>query len=268
MREDVQSVITAASPAAGNGKKMPRLFLRKTAIAALVLFFSSGLLPIQTVHPGQESTPPCLDCHPELRAPAKKEHRAMVLGCGTCHVRVENKKHPGEPSSVRLVENMPQLCFRCHKKTKFQNRDVHAPAASGNCTGCHNPHRSELEMLLVSEPPELCYSCHSREKFSKKYVHKIITHRCSCHNQHASEYPHLLYASVSEVCADCHRARKSGKHVVASLPSGKVHPVEGFPDPRDRKKMITCTTCHNPHSSEYRKLFPKPRICKMCHKYY
>jgi predicted CXXCH cytochrome family protein len=32
--------------------------------------------------------------------------------------------------------------------------------------------------------------------------------------------------------------------------------------------MITCTTCHNPHSSEYRKLFPKPRICKMCHKYY
>lgn len=210
----------------------------------------------------------CLGCHAELRKSAKNEHRAVSLGCEACHVVVTGKDHPGDKDSVRLTQDMPGLCFSCHKKSKFQNRDIHAPVASGNCPACHNPHWSEFGMLLVKEPPELCYTCHNRENFNKKYVHKIVTRRCSCHNQHASENPHLLYASIFQVCTDCHRAKKSGNHVVSSLPKGRVHPVDGVPDPRDAKKLITCTTCHNPHSSEYRNLFPKPRVCKMCHKAY
>jgi predicted CXXCH cytochrome family protein len=183
-------------------------------------------------------------------------------------MRIQEKDHPGDRNSVRLIRDMPDLCFSCHKKTKFLNKEVHAPVASGNCTGCHNPHGSAFEMILAREYPELCYACHSKEKFNKKYVHKIIMHRCSCHNPHASEHPHLLYSPVFRVCTDCHRAKQSGRHVVTSLPGAKVHPVDGVPDPRNAKKIITCTTCHNPHSSEYRNLFPKPRICKMCHKYY
>lgn len=247
---------------------MHRTFFRVPGIAALIGIFIASLLLTVPISADEKKPSPCLDCHPEFRKPAKKEHKALLLGCETCHVQVQAKNHPQESNSMRLVQDMPLLCFRCHKKTKFQNRDVHAPAASGNCTGCHNPHGSELEMLLITEAPELCYSCHNREKFSKKYVHKIITHRCSCHDRHASEHPFLLYAPVSQVCTDCHRARKSGSHIVSSMPRGKVHPVEGVPDPRNRKKLITCTTCHNPHSSEYQKLFPKPRICKMCHRYY
>jgi predicted CXXCH cytochrome family protein len=56
--------------------------------------------------------------------------------------------------------------------------------------------------------------------------------------------------------------------VVSSLPRGKVHPVEGVPDPSNRKRKITCASCHNPHSSDYPKLFPSARICRACHKYY
>lgn len=238
------------------------------SLVILIVVLSTCLLLTGTAPAAEKKSDHCLECHPELRKPIKNVHRALALGCETCHMTVDAKEHPQEKGSIRLMQDMPGLCFSCHKKTPFQNKDIHSPVASGNCTGCHNPHGSELDMLLVSEPPELCYACHNREKFSKKYVHKIIMRRCSCHDQHASEYPHLLYASVSQVCTDCHRVRKSGNHVVSSLPRGKIHPVDGVPDPRNTKKLITCTTCHNPHSSEYQKLFPKPRICKMCHKYY
>lgn len=238
------------------------------AAGTIIVALTTSMLLTGNAFPAEKKSHPCLGCHAELSKPAKFEHRALTLGCDTCHIKVPAKDHPQEKDSMRLAQEMPGLCFSCHKKSKFQNKDIHPPVASGNCTGCHSPHRSDFEMLLIHETPELCYTCHAKEKFTKKYVHKIILHRCSCHNQHASEHPHLLYAPVFQVCTDCHKARKSGNHVVSSLPAGKVHPVSGVPDPRDKKKLITCTTCHNPHSSEYHKLFPKPRICKMCHKYY
>ena len=240
----------------------------KRTLVTLIFFLIASMLLSVTASAAEKKNHPCLECHVEFLKPVKKEHRALNLGCESCHMKIQAKDHPREKDSIRLTQEMPGLCFSCHKKSKFQNKDIHGPVASGNCTGCHNPHGSDFDMLLVKEPPDLCYACHNREKFNKKYVHQIITRRCSCHNQHASENPHLLYASVFQVCTDCHRARKSGNHVVSSFPSGKVHPVDGVPDPRDAKKMITCTTCHNPHSSEYNKLFPKPRICKTCHKYY
>ena len=38
-------------------------------------------------------------------------------------------------------------------------------------------------------------------------------------------------------------------------------------DPDKPGKEITCMSCHDPHSSDYKKLFPVANICAKCHKY-
>jgi predicted CXXCH cytochrome family protein len=75
-----------------------------------------------------------------------------------------------------------------------------------------------------------------------------------------------------------------------NVPGKKVHPVKGVkdpsvpwtkkipdpnkpgyeievPDPDKPGKEITCMSCHDPHSSDYKKLFPVANICAKCHKY-
>ncbi len=145
---------------------------------------------------------------------------------------------------------------------------------------------------LRSEQPELCYSCHEKAKFAKKYVHSIIAAGgcTSCHVPHISNNPALLsYGSVNELCLTCHVAKADGRHIVA-LPGKRIHPIKGvdpstqkmikvpdpnrpgqemeIPDPNVPGKEITCATCHEPHSSDFAKLFTQKNICARCHKYY
>lgn len=232
-----------------------------------------GLLSLSTAFSGigafagQDSS--CLNCHAEFKKQSKDSHSSLTIGCNACHVIVQDKKHPHQKDSVKLVRDVPDLCFGCHKKSNFQNTDTHPPVAEGKCTSCHNPHGSIFGKLLICDPPELCYGCHNKADYTKKYVHPVIIgRRCDCHNPHASNYPYLLSTTINEGCIGCHKAKGSGNHVV-SLPKGKTHPIEGTgPGNRNTQKKISCATCHNPHSSDYRKLFPKTSMCRICHKYY
>jgi len=85
-----------------------------------------------------------------------------------------------------------------------------------------------------------------------------------CHISHAMGGGALLKAPLSELCLDCHQDRKSpGDHVVditPSMPVGNLPLDDG---------IMTCVTCHDPHSSgEYPKMLrDKPgRLCSRCHK--
>jgi len=110
-----------------------------------------------------------------------------------------------------------------------------------------------------------------------------------CHSPHASNNPALLPNPINDICITCHKGQSKGSHVIA-IPGGKFHPLKGVidistlkmikvPDPKNPKKEIeipdpkvpgkelSCTSCHNPHSSDYKNLFPAQRVCLKCHKY-
>ena len=127
--------------------------------------------------------------------------------------------------------------------------------------------------MLVSDPPELCYRCHDKNQFTKKYVHVVaaIPNGCLlCHDAHADNNQHLLLQpTIFDLCTSCHSEQRNGMHIIgmANLGFGNsVHPVKGMPDPSDPSKQFTCISCHNPHSSEFRKLVLQKKICKRCHK--
>lgn len=236
-------------------------------LGALIIF--SIIFVPKTVRALSDQNNPCLTCHVNFQKPDKYVHAALSTGCNTCHMAVPGKEHPQEKDSIKLIQELPGLCYNCHNETKFKGKDVMPPVAGGLCTSCHNPHQSAHNMLLRNEIPELCYICHNKANFTKKYIHPPITLTCMlCHKPHASDHRHLLYTTINEVCTDCHRAQAKGGHVVSTISGERQHPVKGVLDPSDPVNEISCVSCHNPHSSDYKNLFPSANICMRCHRFY
>jgi predicted CXXCH cytochrome family protein len=211
----------------------------------------------------------CLKCHKNFDMHTRKSRSTSKIGCDACHVAEQGKKHPKQKNSIKLKYDIPKLCYDCHSKSKFIGHDIHAPVAEGRCTVCHDIHQSRFKSLLIGKLPDLCYKCHDKAKFTKKYTHKVALNSCGrrCHNPHASEKPYLLSLSINDTCTGCHKAEETGRHIV-SLPAGHIHPIKGVPDPKHPTKEMGCTSCHNPHSSNFAKLFLSGHKCKGCHKYY
>ena len=226
----------------------------------------------------------CYSCHDESKFKGKSVHQPVSGGmCTGCH-----DAHQSNFPKL-LLKNAPGLCYNCHKEANFKGTSGHT--AIGMCTGCHNPHSSNSDKILNGDQPGLCYGCHDKAKFSKKYVHAIIpAGGCtSCHIPHVSQYPALLSANIQELCLTCH-VKKDGRHIV-SIPGKIIHPISGVtdpstttiinienpdkpktyqfvPDPKNPGKLMNCVSCHDPHSSDFRKLFPTNRLCGKCHKEY
>jgi predicted CXXCH cytochrome family protein len=265
-----------------------------------------------------EEDNPCIVCHVDFKKPAAGVHAPLSSGCQACHMPVEDKKHPEQTDSMKLIRDVPELCYDCHDRSQFKGKSVHPPVVMNTCTSCHNPHLSNFKRLLVkdmpglcfechngsnfkdksvhqpvgkgmctschaphasnfskiliSDPPELCYRCHDRKPFTKKYVHvaAAIPNGCSlCHNHHAGSNQKLLLQPALELCTSCHSTQKNGMHILGSMNLGigeTIHPVKGVQDPSSPPKELTCTSCHNPHSSDFAKLFLQKYLCKRCHK--
>lgn len=226
----------------------------------------------------------CYACHDETNFTGVSVHRAVSGGmCTGCH-----DPHQSNFPKI-LLKDIPGICYNCHDQKKFRGKSGHTNI--GICTGCHNPHSAQLPKLVKTAQPDLCYSCHEKDKFTKRYVHSIIpVGGCTaCHSPHISNEPSLLPKTPYELCLSCHPKKKDGRHVV-NVPGKKVHPVRGVkdpsvpwtkripdpdrpgyeievPDPDKPGKELTCMSCHDPHSSDYKKLFPVANICTKCHKY-
>ncbi len=229
---------------------------------------------------------PCLTCHEKVAAPAKHVHKPL-MDCGTCHKPIESKNHPTDKKSMKLTQNIPGLCTSCHKNIKPTS------AHASMCTNCHDAHRSDFSKLLRSDAKDVCYLCHDENAFRKKYVHGILpVGGCTaCHNPHSGKRS-LIDKDANSLCLDCHKAKASGRHIV-TLPGRKIHPVMGVKDPSTLKwikapdpknpgkelpvlipdpsvpvRVMGCMSCHDPHSSDYKKLFPVEKICSKCHPQY
>lgn len=241
---------------------------KKSLYLIAIVFIALGFFGTRTYAAEKN---PCLECHTKFREPAKSVHAILAAGCQTCHKPVEGKKHPEQKGSITLAQPLPGLCFECHKKEKFEGKYGHTNV--GMCLFCHNPHVSKYGNLLKEDVPDICYSCHGKAQFTKKDVHPIVVipNGCLlCHDPHANNNQNLLLQpTIFDLCTSCHSEQRNGMHISGNENLGigeNIHPVKGVPDPSNPSKELTCISCHNPHSSDFIKLFVQKKLCIRCHK--
>ncbi len=224
------------------------------------------------------ATPPelCYNCHNKRTFERGNVHPALQMGCTACH-----NPHSTETEKL-LVKDLPDVCFNCHDSGVFQKTNVHVPVQAGLCTSCHNPHSSRNRKLLNTEPPELCYNCHDKRPFTKKNIHPPVqAGQCTtCHSPHSSDEIKLLVARPVLVCLRCHGDVRKAPHAVVGFSRGG-HPIGSIRKPKKKKDIIKdpmrpdrefyCGSCHDPHSSDWMRLFRYKAssplgICSYCHK--
>lgn len=127
------------------------------------------------------------------------------------------------------------------------------------CSGCHDPHTSSYEKLLITDVNKLCYGCHKKVIPEKaQSAHKaVVEGKCmECHDPHASDNKFILVKEGNELCFDCH---KDIEDTVKNV-KFKHEPVE---------KEKRCLNCHEPHASAKFTFLLKndvPPLCIECHK--
>lgn len=152
-----------------------------------------------------------------------------------------------------------KICLKCHVafKDKLKSSFVHTPVKTGECSGCHNPHSSSHEKLLVADTGRICYRCHDvMVPEGALSTHKVVVEgKCvNCHDPHGSGNKNNLLKAENELCFDCHedmRKKTAGNKF-------KHAPVERG-----------CLNCHNPHASTKADKLLKnsvPSLCLKCHK--
>ncbi|MCH8856034.1 MAG: hypothetical protein IIA03_07305 [Proteobacteria bacterium] len=82
-------------------------------------------------------------------------------------------------------EDMLDACRKCHQRY-FSNEVGHAPVTQGQCTECHDMHRSVELKLLKMSTFELCIECHEEpEDLSEEAHGGTDVERCTaCHDAH------------------------------------------------------------------------------------
>ena len=153
------------------------------------------------------------------------------------------------------------LCVQCHDDHAADpDRKVpHAAVSEGvACLNCHSPHSGKTASLLVRDDlVQTCQSCHDRQRFEREYRHPE-TDCVLCHDPHGSGNRDILTEPEADLCLTCHEDSKE-RH---------LHPI-GAParDPRTGE-ALACTSCHDPHSADYRVLLrhdPERDLCVQCH---
>lgn len=110
-----------------------------------------------------------------------------------------------QSASGRLVMPLRKLCLNCHIQKSIQsafenNLYLHGPVAEGNCTICHNPHRSASPYLLLKEKTiELCGQCHSKGYIQETEEHVKGEECTTCHNAHMGMDNSLLKKDFNEI---------------------------------------------------------------------
>lgn len=228
----------------------------------------------------------CFTCHDKKGFSGKKVVHSPVMGgmCSSCHT-----PHSSESEKL-LLSAQPGLCFTCHDKSKFESKIVHSPVSGGMCTSCHFAHQGDSDKLLMAVQPDLCYNCHDKSDFTRKNVHAAVMMGCtSCHNPHANKTKFLFEKGTNNLCLTCHADVAKNPHAVAGF-GGQGHPfrgkrvkkketvegktvekIEAGKDPLRPEKEFSCSSCHNPHSSDSIRLFRYKAdsafgLCNYCHK--
>jgi len=264
--------------------------------------------PARTRHAGVkvEAGGACLTCHQKI-ADHKVVHMPVAgFGCDECHSAPAGQSGAIGLKAGATRDNSAPLCVACHDDVaaSVTLAGAHAPAASGDCVGCHDPHGADSPALLSTPPADLCLSCHDTvgEAIRQSSPHAPAAANCTvCHDAHGTPHRLQLRAAVNPLCQSCHLgtpppagakqatvfgreftevevrflrdARRISLDALARFghPSFS-HPVSGVPAGTDAgKSPLTCVSCHQPHGARTRQLFQfgargATELCIYCHK--
>lgn len=184
--------------------------------------------------------------------------------------------HNMQPSTAQLRNATAELnpCGACHRRMLDQ-AFVHGPEGVFQCVDCHDSKETVQRWQVTKPELVLCGECHTdkiNEFKSNPFVHgPVAIGKCTiCHDPHASGQPTQLNAPASQLCSGCHSTIVEGKHVVSGARSGG-HPLSRGKDPLKEGRVLSCVSCHNPHSGKGASLFIKNlsgrfSLCQECHK--
>ncbi|MBI5477915.1 MAG: cytochrome c3 family protein, partial [Deltaproteobacteria bacterium] len=223
---------------------------------------SKGLLKAPPTPEVSKAPPPaeatysdsgCAKCHAGL---TKKQFRHSIFkdgACGDCHVPSERPGACKEPvgKGWTLRQPDPALCVKCHDKLQHKT-PLHKTIEVRGCSGCHDPHSSDLKNELRAPVSTLCYRCHARQDTMVGTHPPVLRREClTCHDPHSGQAKPLLKAEPNALCADCHKADQV-------LPAGEPH------EPVTKGR---CIECHAPHSSSSGSLLVASgkELCLTCH---
>ena len=183
--------------------------------------------------------------------------------CRSCH-QLDFNKTEDNPLSPRKSP-----CFICHNKMLANYKFVHGPTAVWSCSVCHAA-RSKSPKLGITKHDEICVTCHENDWQTMKYIHgPTAAGSCTtCHNPHAADERYFLRAKTLVLCSSCHEEPASIPHVALSFSGSGGHPVSMSPDPFNPGQDLTCTSCHNPHATNFSTLLRNDRslLCQSCHR--
>lgn len=182
--------------------------------------------------------------------------------CNQCHEAADS----ANPFATK--KQGAELCRTCHSTliTEALNKKMlHWPVLSGQgCLNCHSPHASAQKALLKEKPIDVCGSCHAdtieRQKESKTKHKPVAAGQClACHSPHSSDNTFFLKdKSQKELCGTCHKWQ-----------SHSTHPIgEKAVDPRNKNRIVMCTSCHRVHGNSNEHMFhysPAGKMCVQCH---
>lgn len=184
-------------------------------------------------------------------------HPALDDGCDGCHA-VEGGK--------LKAKDQKEACFSCHddftKEAGGKKPFVHAPAASGECTACHDPHFAARPKLQKLEKD--CFECHDPFPGTGTVHAPVAAAACaSCHSPHAGPAPKQLARAGNALCLGCHKAPHD-RHRSSTVLGTLTRVPDDFPR---ESTELSCTGCHVPHQSQNGGLFRKPweELCRTCH---
>ena len=180
----------------------------------------------------------CLNCH-ETHIGVNWDaspHGSDEVSCAGCH-QVHIARDP-----VSSDVTQPDVCYACHQNVrgdflKFSSHPVRE--AQMSCTGCHSPHGSMSDGLLVrNNLNETCYTCHAELRGPFLWEHAPVPDDCSnCHRPHGSNHPAMLQKRGPLLCQSCHApaGHPSIPYTSAGLPSGT---------PNANLLSGNCMNCH------------------------
>ncbi|MHB1156715.1 MAG: cytochrome c3 family protein [Phycisphaerales bacterium] len=184
----------------------------------------------------------CLSCHKDIAKTVESatvSHDAMVIadGCANCH-----DAH-ASPQPHLLKQRADKLCLTCHDKPlpahdghtiadmrpTLNQKFLHGPVRSGDCTACHNVHGAGHERLLVQTFPKtfyakfdlqnyaLCFTCHNKDLVLDEKTVNLTGFRDGDENLH---YVHVHRAEKGRTCKTCHDIHGSDlpNHIATSVP--------------------------------------------------